>query len=207
MWIERHLHWHQALYRRLQSSKLGTQGHLEGMQFLGVLQQRFRIYNRLNMTSHPLSGNPTAGKEVGVPRKLRAALVVTLLAAAMSLGVAAPASAAVTEFTVTDDTPVNYPSWTIGTITWNNRTAYVSGDVFVGSDWDCGQAVFEAFAGSTKIEVQTRTACWTTYPEGYRHFGFNIGDPDLRGGINRIKITICNYPGRICGRSRHFYRP
>ncbi|BCL14888.1 hypothetical protein [Micromonospora sagamiensis] len=83
---------------------------------------------------------------------------------------------------------------TEGTIVWYNRTAGITGGV---SDSGPGSttAIFEAFAGSTKIESQTRTADDETSLGAYRGFNFTIGDSDLVGGIDRIKITVCfNYP-------------
>jgi hypothetical protein len=79
-----------------------------------------------------------------------------------------------------------------GTITWFNRTANITGDVFIGEFATTTTAVFEAFAGSTKIESQTRTVNLTTFPNGDRHFNFLIGDTNLVGGINRVKVTISN---------------
>jgi hypothetical protein len=55
--------------------------------------------------------------------------------------------------------------------------------------------VFEAFAGSTKIDSQTRTANKDGSTGWFRTYGLSIGDPDLRSGIDRIKITVrMNYP-------------
>lgn len=84
---------------------------------------------------------------------------------------------------------------TTGTITWLNRTAEVSGQV---SDNGAGSitAIFEAFAASTKIDTQTRSADDTaTGPTASpRGFTFAIGDPNLVGGINRVRLTLCkNY--------------
>lgn len=85
--------------------------------------------------------------------------------------------------------------YTTGAITWFNRTAEVSGQV---GDRGAGSmtAIFEAFADSTKVDTETRftddTAIGTTASP--RGFTFTIGDPDLVGGINRVRITLCkNY--------------
>jgi hypothetical protein len=85
--------------------------------------------------------------------------------------------------------------YTVGTINWLNRTAEVSGEV---SDSGAGSitAIFEAFAASNKIDTQTRSTDDTaTGPTASpRGFTFAIGDPNLVGGINRVRITLCkNY--------------
>ncbi|MEU5727423.1 hypothetical protein ABZ783_37250 [Micromonospora sp. NPDC047738] len=95
---------------------------------------------------------------------------------------------------------------TDGVITWYNRTAYISGDVYTG-DSTTATAVFEAFASdatSSKIESQTRTVSGTW---NSKHFGFTIGDSNLVGGIHRIKITLCDYSVDSCGRSINYYNP
>jgi hypothetical protein len=75
-----------------------------------------------------------------------------------------------------------------GYITWYNRTAHISGGVTstLLID-DRAQVVFNAFAGTTLIDTQTRT----TAPGGTLGFGFDIGDTNLVGGIDRIRITVC----------------
>ena len=132
------------------------------------------------------------------------ASLVVLLAAL--IGPAAPAQAApVSNFYVCHT--IFCDDYAYGTITWYNRTAYVSGDVWTSGAYlsyvDSTQVVFEAYAGSTKIESQTRTVSYP--PDTYRHFGFTIGDPDLVGGIDRIKITVCVFwPERDCGTSVNY---
>ncbi|MFJ8113166.1 hypothetical protein [Streptomyces sp. NPDC096132] len=79
-----------------------------------------------------------------------------------------------------------------GTITWYNRTAGMQGYV---QDFLYGHsttAVFEAFAGSVKIDSETRTANNESDLGYFRHFDFTIGDTDLVGGIDRVKITVCH---------------
>jgi hypothetical protein len=90
-----------------------------------------------------------------------------------------------------------------GTVIFYNRTADVNGlvyDVGTGST----TAVFEAYAGAKKIDSETRTA--NDDPGSSlgspRLFDFAIGDPNLVGGIDRIKITVCfdfNLPNQWCG--------
>jgi hypothetical protein len=66
-----------------------------------------------------------------------------------------------------------------------------------GSDCDANgmdftTAFFEAYAGSTEIDSTTRTANRNSPSFGSpRPYTFVIGNPDLVGGINRIKITVC----------------
>lgn len=82
---------------------------------------------------------------------------------------------------------------TDGRITWGQRTANVTGevvDVGVGST----TATFKAYAGATQIgATQTRTSS-----EGAKGYGFTMGDPNLRGGINKITIQLCTSAGPHC---------
>jgi hypothetical protein len=102
---------------------------------------------------------------------------------------------------------------TNGSITWYNRTARIEGAVSTGAwieDWlDHTTAYFEAYAGATKIDSTTWTAGKRT-PEPIIHFTFTIGDTDLVGGINRIKITVCDFSydgSRECGDPVNYSRP
>lgn len=85
--------------------------------------------------------------------------------------------------------PSHERGYTDGVIIWGNRTATVSGTVY-DSKWN-GEfstiALFEAYAGANKIDIQRRTASGG----GSRGFSFAIGDPDLVGGIDRVRITVC----------------
>ncbi|MEU9508536.1 hypothetical protein AB0D32_19935 [Micromonospora sp. NPDC048170] len=122
-------------------------------------------------------------------KKIARVLSAAALATAGSVGIAAAPAQAAQSF---DVCVPGYCSWsyTQGAITWHNRTAGVTGsvvDVGPGST----TAFFEAFAGSTKIDSQTRTADDETSLGSPRGFNFTIGDTDLVGGINRIKITVC----------------
>jgi hypothetical protein len=81
----------------------------------------------------------------------------------------------------------------IGGVTWGNRSATVQGTIhdIAGS----GSTVFfEAYAGSTKITSTTRTAA----PGAVRSYNFSIGDPDLVGGFDRLKITVCESDHTWC---------
>lgn len=67
-----------------------------------------------------------------------------------------------------------------GDITWGNRTAHVS--VRVVGPGGAATAHFDAFASSTKVDSYIANE-----PGGQ----FDIGDPNLRGGINRIRTQVC----------------
>jgi hypothetical protein len=103
--------------------------------------------------------------------------------------------------------------FTHGHIVWANRSASIDGEVHSPrQEPRCDEiirsttAFFEAYAGATKIDSTTRTV---NYP-GIRDFpGFSIGDPDLVGGINRIKIQVCDnlvIGGRVCGEPENHSR-
>ena len=146
----------------------------------------------------------------------RALLVYVFITIGIVFGVAPPAQAySTTGFFACD----NRTSWlcsnslTQGSFTWYNRTAGVQGHV-VNTGVGSTTAIFEAFAGSTKIDRETRTADDTTMYSGSdipgdRPFSFTIGDANLVGGIDRIRVTVClNSSGyTVCGDPRHFWRP
>lgn len=146
-------------------------------------------------------------KTVGITRVLASAASVTSLAVT---GIAAPATAAPAGVFFSVCGAVNCTTETAGYIFWSNRTARLTGDVIDATLTNSTYtvAVFEAFAGSRKIESQTRTNNPATNGgDPFRGFNFTIGDPDLRGGIDRIKITACEEPGHICGPSENFSKP
>ncbi|MFE9695038.1 hypothetical protein [Micromonospora sp. NPDC005806] len=100
--------------------------------------------------------------------------------------------------------------WTNGTVTWYNRTASVAGAIAstyhfcYGHPFDRPEAVFEAYAGATKIDSHVVSImCDTlfTFSDSFGFDPFGIGDTNLVGGINRIKITMCYKTsfGRSCG--------
>ncbi|MBC2903588.1 hypothetical protein [Streptomyces cupreus] len=123
---------------------------------------------------------------------------VGVLAAVGALAVAAaPAAAAeypTDEFSLcgVSCTEDNVDGYTSGVITWYNRTANIQGSV---TDIEAGPVpttvYFEAYAGSTKIDSESRTANDASDLGQIRDFNFTIGDTDLVGGIDRIKITLC----------------
>ena len=96
---------------------------------------------------------------------------------------------------------------TSGPITWLNRTATLSVTIFKpeGVDYSA-TAIFDAFAGTTKIDTQTRTmrtsAAFQDFP------ALTIGDPNLVGGINRIRVQICenDLTPPFCGIQQNFWR-
>lgn len=70
-------------------------------------------------------------------------------------------------------------------------------------------ALFEAYAGNAKVDTETRSANDESDLGSVRTFGFTIGDPDLVGGINRIRVTVCrNYQtsSQLCGAPGQYYR-
>jgi hypothetical protein len=80
-----------------------------------------------------------------------------------------------------------------GGITWGQRTADVYGFVINKRPGVMASVHYDAFANSTKIDSTT------TYVLDYTQstlvdFDFNIGNPNLVGGINRIRIQICDSP-------------
>jgi hypothetical protein len=121
---------------------------------------------------------------------------VGALAACGVLGLAAaPASAASEVYDVTVDS-AQHNSYARGSITWYNRTANIQGKVVdLNEGAGATQVIFEAFAGSTKIDSETRTADDSTDLGTVRDYNFTIGDTELVGGIDRIKITVCHVIG------------
>lgn len=151
----------------------------------------------------------------------RAPLLSALFSAAVLFGLVAPAHAyPITTWIHCHESGVSCSTssygYADGSFTWYNRTAYVSGDVhrknatFVSNpDGSIGQVqgvqvAFEAYApGGIKVDTQTRTV---NPPDSSLHYGFTIGDTNLAGGIERIKVTICIYsPARWCGAPRNYY--
>jgi hypothetical protein len=122
-------------------------------------------------------------------------------------GLGTPAYAAGQHFRtcLTDELCVG---WTEGNITWYNRTANIAGGVF---DLAPGTttAIFDAFAGSNKIDTQVRSADDEGSTGVFGPINFAIGDPDLAGGINRIRITVCRYyatPAQYCSPQDNYSR-
>ncbi|MDT7804062.1 MAG: hypothetical protein QOI78_7495, partial [Actinomycetota bacterium] len=68
-----------------------------------------------------------------------------------------------------------------GWITWGNRTATVRVNHRNAIGWVWLTGHFDAFAGSTKVDSHVSEDDET----------FVIGNPDLPGGINRIRSQAC----------------
>jgi hypothetical protein len=95
-------------------------------------------------------------------------------------------------------------NYTAGRLTWYNRTVNVSGSVF-NSGYYGVSAVFDAFQGSTRIDSQARGAGRGQQ----KSFGFDMGDPNLSGGVDRIRITLCVYYNateHTCGEQKNYPR-
>lgn len=133
------------------------------------------------------------------------ALSVALVGTAV-VGQAGPAQAAypTRNFQVNGlyDLPDN--GSTDGTITWYNRTANVKGAIWSSYTAASVTVHFDAFAGSNLIDPQTRTYGGGPL-NGYKPFNFPIGDSDLPGGINRIRITVC--ADGVCGGQANYSKP
>jgi hypothetical protein len=80
----------------------------------------------------------------------------------------------------------------VGYITWGQRTADIQGyidNTYGIPPWDgSATAYFDAFAGTTKVDSETRTAQVGSFQYPIH---FSIGDPNRVGGIDRIRTQIC----------------
>ncbi|WP_160694188.1 hypothetical protein [Amycolatopsis sp. SID8362] len=85
--------------------------------------------------------------------------------------------------------------YAVGGIVWGNRTATVQGSV-TNYYADFTTVYFDAFAGSTKVDSATRSSS-----AGDVSYRFDIGNPDLPGGVDRIRVQVCSTAGgdRLCG--------
>lgn len=132
--------------------------------------------------------------------KARALSAASALVAALTLGTVAPPVASATGGGWAND-PFSLCSASCtkggarGTISWSNRTANVNGSVSDAAGDLHTTVSFDAYAGNTFVEHQTRTASATT-----KSYNFPIGDQDLVGGINRIIIKVCTttISGDLC---------
>lgn len=88
-------------------------------------------------------------------------------------------------------------------VIWLNRTARVQGHIDDLAGDGLSTTVFvEAYAGAKKIAGTTRTASdWESVD-----FNFVIGDPNLVGGIDRIKLQICWSGAYKCSVPQHAHR-
>ena len=78
---------------------------------------------------------------------------------------------------------------TSGGVVWGNRTVEVQGRVdrkdFIT---DAATVYIEGYAGATKIDSEVRS---TGFFRDTLPFHFFIGDTNLPGGIDRIKLQLC----------------
>jgi hypothetical protein len=140
----------------------------------------------------------------------RRAAVAALVMISVVGGLPGPARAAwpTTPFEVCWDSTL-CASYAEGDIAWYNRTAGIAGTL-VGPapdpEWLIVRARFDAYKGTKKIDED-----WVDSAIPYSHWSrFVIGDTNLVGGINRIKITVCVlWPdiGWTCGSPKNYYRP
>jgi hypothetical protein len=145
---------------------------------------------------------------------MRKKIIAWGAAALVSLGFAvnaAPAYAAPAEFSAcTYDGPSREdcePAYSDGTITWLNRSAQVGGRVFTTPGVNRTVGVhFEAFAGSVKVDTQSRTVNGLDKPNP-RGFQFNL-DYDQPGGVSRVRVTLCELlsSGSVCGFQHNYFR-
>lgn len=143
--------------------------------------------------------------------RFRKRLAVGLVGACGVLGIAAAPATAYPKvhFNVCNPycDPDTEDGFVDGYITWYNRTAGVTGGVeSYFEDRLPTAAYFDAYAGSVKIDSTHRTAA-----NGKRlGFNFTIGDTNLVGGINRIKITVCTLDNGVqkdCSAPVNYMRP
>jgi hypothetical protein len=121
------------------------------------------------------------------PRKTR---VATMAAGVLALSFvqAGQAGASAWPNDTWDVSSVGYEALSVGAVTWANRTATLKGHVQDDGGILSSTVFFTAYAGSTKVDSDTRTAS----PGQDRSFSdVTIGDPDLVGGFDRLKIQVC----------------
>jgi hypothetical protein len=91
-----------------------------------------------------------------------------------------------------------------GTITWNNRSANVSGQMFTGLTSTNVTFFFEAYAGSTKVASTTRTARGTD--GNWQGFAFTLDASNVVGGFDRIKMQAKDNDAVLVGDPLNCYR-
>lgn len=90
-------------------------------------------------------------------------------------------------------------------IAWLNRSARLQGHVDdLAEDHRSTTLYVTAYAGDRQIAGTTRTASDGSWPG--RDFNFVIGDPDLVGGIDRIKLQVCWSGPSYCSEPAHAHR-
>lgn len=122
-----------------------------------------------------------------------AALAMTLGALAAPSASATPAPAWADDDFGTLCVDANCFAATYGTVHWGNRTASVEATILDLTS----TGYYDAFADARKIDSES---FWVLKPGAT--FVFPIGDPNLRGGIDRVRIQVCweNNDGtdRVC---------
>jgi hypothetical protein len=139
----------------------------------------------------------------------RGIAVLAAAAGLLGLGSGTATAAEVDPWPIVCSSNVGCTSWAKGgAVVWFNRTAEVSGTVRDSSvsQYEWVTVYFDAFAGSTKVDSDTRTARNEDLP-----FRFPIGDPDLVGGIDRVRIQVCahfpaTWPFKECGPQHNEWR-
>lgn len=132
-------------------------------------------------------------------RRLGALTTVTMASGLFAAGIASagPSSAAWTNDTYSVcSASCLFDGGASGGVIWGNRTSTVQGSVssYFGNPTTVH---FDAFAGSTKVDSETRT----TSSAGLS-YNFTIGNPDLPGGVDRIRVQVCTTHAdgaRACG--------
>jgi hypothetical protein len=131
------------------------------------------------------------GGSMNVKKQLRNIVAGSVISAGIVAGAQVPAFAAWPSDQYGIAGAVHYNDYSEGVIRWSNRSAVVDGYVQDDTaDNSSSQVIFEAFAGATKIDTDNRTANRDSSLGAFRDFTLTIGDPDLVGGIDRIKITV-----------------
>lgn len=124
-------------------------------------------------------------------------------AAALAMGMltAGPASADVRAADWPNDTYYVCADYcdgaTQGGVVWGNRTSKLQG--WVEAYNGTATVKFDAFAGSTKVDSDSRTSSGPVIP-----YNFYIGDPDRPGGVDRIRVQVCAPRG--CGEEFNLIR-
>ena len=121
--------------------------------------------------------------------------VCALAATAVALAAPAAAQAAPVEhWELCDKSCANRAE---GKITWHNRTATLSGDVYdVGPNWT--QIKATAYAGNTQVgKVETRTADDLKPGGSPLPFSFTVGDTNRPGGIDLVIVELCFRSGCV----------
>ena len=109
----------------------------------------------------------------------------------------------------------------VGSITWYNRTASVSG-VLTAADQPANnpqisssEVIIQAYAGTTRVGPTQVVYRDIRDSPAVAYGPFSMGDTNLRGGIDRIKVTVCDFVYGLtvedgdfsCGPQTNFGKP